>query len=315
MPIRSQMNPTDWGALLFLSAIWGGSFFFVEVALTGLPPLILVALRVSLAGIALWGLLALLPIPLPRQPLIWGQLWFMGLLNNAIPFTLLTFGQVYITGSLASILNATTPLFAVLVAGFLLPDERATTLKTFGVFFGLLGVVVLLAPGLFGGAATGDDAVVDPAWVVLAEIACLGAACAYAFAGVFGRRFSVAGVHPMVTAAGQLTGASLLLWPLALAVDGPSALSGLAHFDVLLSVLALAIVSTSLAYIIYFKLLGDVGATNLLLVTFLVPISATLLGVALLGEALGLFDLFGVLLIALGLSAIDGRLWRRIRPS
>jgi drug/metabolite transporter (DMT)-like permease len=294
--IRLNLGPRDWALLTALSLLWGGSFFFVEVALDALPPFTLVLLRVALAAAALHLFLRVSGLGMPAGWRVWAAFFGMGLLNNAIPFTLLVWGQTQISSSLASILNATTPMFTVLVAHAATRDERITGGRLLGVVIGFAGVAVMLGPDALAGL--GDD--------LLAQIACLGAALSYAFAGVFGRRFKRMGVKPVQTAAGQVTASSLLLLPLALLVDRPWALA-LPGLDVWAAVVGLALLSTALAYILYFRILSTSGATNLLLVTLLIPVTAILLGVMILGERLEPEHLAGMALIALGLAAIDGR--------
>lgn len=295
--VSRAMNARDWGLLLTLSLLWGGSFFFVGVAVHELPPLTIVALRVGLAAPVLWLAIRALGVPVPRDPKIWAAFLVMGVLNNVIPFSLIVWGQTQIASGLALILNATTPLFTVVVAGVLLTDERLSARKVGGVVVGFVGVVVLMggdALGLAGGTP------------VLAQLAILGASLSYAFAGTFGRRFARLGVAPMVTAAGQVTGSSLVLVPLALVVDQPWTLP-MPSAAVVASVVALAVVSTALAYGLYFRILGTAGATNLLLVTFLIPVTANLLGILVLGETLGVEHVLGMALIGLGLAVMDGR--------
>lgn len=290
----------NWILLVLLSALWGGSFFFVEVALADLPPLTLVTLRVGIAAIALWAFVFAVGGRLPRRPGIWAAFVGMALLNNTIPFSLIAWGQTEISSGLASILNATTPLFTVLVAGALLADERVTRPKVLGVLAGFAGVVVMIGPDAIGGIGT----------ALLAQLAILAAALSYAFAGVFGRRFQKLGIDPVMTAAGQVTAATVLLAPLAVFAEQPFAL-GNPSLETWAAVLGLAIVSTAVAYILYFRILASSGATNLLLVTFLIPVSAVLLGIGILGETLLTRHIIGMALIAVGLSAIDARLWRR----
>ena len=296
------MNPREWAMLLILSVLWGGSFFFVEVALADLPPLTVVSMRVGLAALALWVFVIATGRGLPRWGSTWRDFAGMALLNNAIPFSLIAWGQTEIASGLASILNATTPLFTVIVAGLLLADERATPLKLTGVIAGFTGVVVMIGPEALGGLGTG----------VIAQLAVLGAAVSYAFAGVFGRRFQRTGVDPVVTAAGQVTMATIFLAPVALWVEAPIDTGGVSA-DVWLAVAALALLSTAVAYILYFRILATAGATNLLLVTFLIPVSAIVLGVLVLGEGLATIHMIGMALIGIGLSAIDGRLWARFK--
>jgi len=291
------MSPRDWALLLVLSLLWGGSFFFVGVAVKALPPFTIVALRVGLAAPILWIVIRLLGIAVPVAPKIWAAFLAMGVLNNVIPFSLIVWGQTQIASGLASILNATTPLFTVVVAGALLADERLSPRKGMGVVIGFTGAVVLIGGDVLGTAGGAP---------VLAQLAILGASLSYAFAGTFGRRFARWGVAPMVTAAGQVTGSSLVLVPLALVVDQPWTLPTPGAF-VVMSVVALALVSTALAYGIYFRILGTAGTTNLLLVTFLIPVTANLLGVLVLGETLSGAHLLGMVLIGGGLAVMDGR--------
>jgi drug/metabolite transporter (DMT)-like permease len=292
------MSRSDWMALLALSLLWGGSFFFVEVALRGLPPLTIVWCRVALAAVFI-GLAMRVTGMGPPARRAWPALLVMGFLNNAVPFTLFVVAQGQITGSLAAILNATTPLFTVLVAHLATRDERLTPAKITGVCLGFGGVVVMMS----GTAFAGD---------VWAKLACLMAAVSYALAGVWGRRFRVMGVPPLPTAFGQVAASSLLLLPVWLWVDRPWALA-VPGREVWGAVIGIAALSTALAYLIYFRLLASAGATNLLLVTFLIPVSATLLGVAILGERLEPQHVAGFALIAAGLMAIDGRIARRVR--
>lgn len=299
MTINRVMGVDEWSMLVVLSVLWGGSFFFVELIVHDMTPLAIVTLRVALAAPALWCVIAILRIPLPSLTSVWRDFLGMGLLNNVIPFLLIVWGQTQIASGLASILNATTPIFSVLVAGWLLADERITKLGLVGVGFGFLGVCVLVGRTAFDGV--GDD--------LAAQIAVLGAALSYAFAAVFGRRFRAKQVHPIVTAAGQVTASAVMLLCLSLVFGEANQLipPGLVAFG---AIMALAFLSTALAYILYFRILAASGATNILLVTFLVPVSAILLGSLVLGERLAATHFVGMVLIGIGLSAIDGRLWR-----
>ncbi len=303
--INPSMGTTEWLMLVVLSVLWGGSFFFVGVAVSELPPLTIVTLRVGLAAVTLWVVVACLRIRVPGSMSLWGAFICMGALNNVIPFSLIVWGQTQIASGLAAILNATTPIFTVLVAGSLLADERLTPTKVLGVAFGFVGTVLMIGTDAFAGL--GSD--------VLAQLAVLGAAIAYAFAGVYGRRFKRMGVNPIVTAAGQVTASTILLAPAALIVDVPWTLA-LPGAETWGSIISLAVLSTALAYVLYFRILAASGATNLLLVTFLVPVSAILLGSLILGERLELVHFVGMGLIGLGLGAIDGRLFGRAeRPA
>ncbi|WP_420392531.1 DMT family transporter [Acuticoccus sp.] len=300
-PASLSMAPLDWGLLLTLSVLWGGSFFFTGVAVRELPTLTIVALRVGLAAIVLWAVLAALGRPVPRTRSVWLAFLVMGVLNNVVPFVLFVYGQQTIASALAAILNATTPLFTVVVAGVLLTDERLTAGKLVGVAVGFAGVVLMVGPRALEGL--GADG-----W---AQLACLAAALSYACAGVWGRRFRTLKVDPIVVAAGQVTVSAALLVPIALFLDAPWTLPA-PSMATGAAIVALAVVSTALAYILYFKILERAGATNVLLVTLLVPASAIVLGTLILGERLGWVHAAGMALIAVGLSAIDGRLWRAL---
>ena len=214
----------------------------------------------------------------------WPALLVMGFLNNAVPFTLFAVAQGQISGSLAAILNATTPLFTVLVAHAATADEKLNRAKAMGLALGFAGVVVMMG----GVTVAGDN------W---AKIACLLAAFSYALASVWGRRFRRLGVPPLATAFGQVTASSLLLLPVWLVVDRPWTLP-MPGADVLCAVIGIAALSTALAYLLYFRLLASAGATNLALVTFLIPVSAALLGMVILGERLAPQHVAGFALIA-----------------
>jgi drug/metabolite transporter (DMT)-like permease len=288
------MRQTDRILIVTLSLLWGGSFLFVEVALQGLPPVTVVFGRVSLAVLMLGLILALAGQRLPRKA--WGAALVMGILNNAVPFTLFAYAQGRIDGGLAAIVNATTPLWTVAVAHVFTLDERLTAPKVLALILGLGGVVVMTG-GASGEGARGE---------VFAILACLAAAFAYGLAGVWGRRFRAMGVAPLATAFGQLAGSTLVLLPFWLFLDRPWSLNW-PGLPPLLAVLAIASLSTALAYLIYFRLLASVGATNLSLVTFLIPVSAVAMGVLFLGETVLPRHVFGFLLIVAGLLVINAK--------
>ena len=302
--INQHMGATDIGMLLMLSVLWGGSFFFVEVLIQHLPPLTIVTSRVGFAALGLWALIPALKVPLPSTSQQWGALFVVGLLNNALPFCLIVWGQTQISSGLASIINATTPFFTVLVAGALLADERITKNKLLGVLLGIIGTIVLIGPKVLGGV-TGS---------VFGQLAVMGAALSYALAAAYSRRFKRWRLSPLMVAAGQVTMATLVLLPITLMIDQPWTLSAI-PLVAIGSVAGLAFFSTVLAYILYFRLIDSAGATNAALVTFLVPISAILLGVAVLGEEFSLLHAAGMGLIGLGLLVMDGRLLHRLRKT
>ncbi|MFH1156060.1 MAG: DMT family transporter [Pseudomonadota bacterium] len=294
------MGVLDWGLLFCLSILWGGSFFFGKVALSELKPFTVVLGRVCIAAIALNIIVRVAGNKMPSSPRIWVAFLIMGLLNNLIPFSLIFWGQTQIASSLAAILNATTPVWAVLLAHFLTSDERLTVNRLVGVLFSLVGVVVMIGLDALNGFGTN----------VIAQLAVLGAAISYSFAGIYGKRFK--GIPPIVTATGQLTGTTIMMIPLALVIDKPWLLP-MPSVQVLGALLGLALLCTALAYIIYFRLLATTGATNLLLVTFLIPVSAIILGTTFLNEKLSMEQVVGMGLIGLGLIAIDGRFLKKIQ--
>lgn len=301
-----EMGLAEWGMLGTLSLLWGGSFLFNGILVQTWPPLTIVTARVILAALSLWAFVRLSGLAIPRGRDVWLAFFGMGLLNNVIPFTLIVWGQTQIASGLAAILNATTPLFGVLVAHVLTTDEKLTVNRFVGVVIGIAGVAWMIGPSVFGPSLSGHAN--GALW---GELAALTAAVSYAFAGIFGRRFRRMGLAPIMPAAGQVTASAVLLLPVALLVDRPWTLpvGGLETWGALIG---LAILSTAVAYILFFRILATAGATNLMLVTILIPPSAILLGAIVLGEQLALRHLVGLVLIAIGLAAIDGRLWRRM---
>ncbi len=285
--------------LIVLSVLWGGSFFFNEIALKEIPPLTLSMLRVGGAALVFWTYVLATGRHIPRNPRLWGAFFIMGTLNNAFPFSLIAFAQTEIASSLASIIISTTPLFAVVIAGVVLPDERLTPRRMLSVIIGLAGVITMIGPSVLRGI--GSD--------VLAQFAMLGAAIFYASSTVYARRFKEEGLTPSVLVTGQVTMSSLLLIPTALYFDQPLSI-GLPSGDVIAAVLGVTFLSTVLAYILYFRILSASGATNVALVAFLIPVSAILLGVGILGESLTVIQVVGMVSIALGLAIMDGRLFQ-----
>lgn len=291
------MTARVWIWLLSLSVLWGGSFFFAKVALDELAPLSVVFGRVALAAVALNLALAFSAGSLFQRKVPWRSFFAMGMLNNIVPFALIFWGQTQIASGLASIINATTPLFTLVVAHFLTKDERIDAVKLSALLIGIGGVAVLMGPD-----------VLNSSHGLWGQVACLGAALSYAFAGIYGRRFKTMGVAPLDAAAGQLTASTMLILPIMLIVDQPWALPAFPSATVWAALSGLALLSTAIAYVLYFRILSAAGATNLLLVTFLIPATAILLGAAVLGEHLLPRHFAGMALIGLSLAAIDGRL-------
>lgn len=290
------MGGTEWALLLILAALWGGSFFFYKVLVAALPLFTVVLGRVGLAAIVLNIWLIARRDFMPTSPRLWGSFIIMGLLNNVIPFTLIAFGETRIFSGLAAILNAATPLFTVLVAHVLTPNEKLVPGKAVGVVIGFIGVAVLVGGNTLGQIGSSD---------LIGEAACLLAALIYAFAGVYGRRFKK--IDPVKVATGQITGSTIVLIPLAALIDRPWTLPAPTE-AVWGSIAGIALLCTVVAYVLYFRILAAAGATNLLLVTFLIPISAILLGWFVLGEAMSPSAFGGMAVIGIGLACIDGRL-------
>ena len=304
--IRTQMNGHDWAILGGLALIWGGAFFLIAVAVRHVPPFTYVLARLALAAMAMLAFLWWRgePLGLPRRA--WGAIILLALINTALPFTLFGWAQTQIASGLASILNATTPIWGVIVAHLFTSDEKITPRKAAGVLVGFAGVALMIGPGLF--ASLGGGA--------LAQLACVVAALSYALAGVWARRFKTMGVSPMSVTTGQLIVGALMMVPVALIGDRPWTLDW-PPLEAIAAIAALAVVCTAFGYVLYFKLIDSSGATNALLVTLLVPPTAILLGVLFLGEVIAPVDIGGLALIGLGLAAIDGRLlsWRPRRAS
>jgi len=298
--MNQVMGARLWFLIVILSIIWGASFFFVEIAVEKMTPLTIVLWRVGFAAFLLLGFVRLTGREMPKNLGIWGAFLAIGMLNNVIPFSLITWGQQYIDSSLAAILNATTPVFSVILAHFLTKDEPLTKNRLLtGVLFGWIGVAVLI----------GIEALSGVGMKIAGQAAVLGAALLYAIAAIFGRRFKE--FDPVVVAAGMLTGSTIIMIPLAFMMEQPLALEP--TFVTWAALFGLSAVSTALAYIIYFHVLSKAGATNILLVTFLIPVSAIFLGMMVLGETPGWNVFAGMGLIFMGLIFIDGRLLKRFK--
>ena len=297
------MTVLVWTQLLVLGAIWGASFFFAHIALEHLPPLTLVFFRVLIAAIALHVYLAVRG-PSARTLLPWaGRFAVLAVLNNIIPFSLIFLGQTRIGAGLASIINATTPFWTLILAQLLTSDEKLKANKLAGIVLGVTGTVVMIGPGAIGDIGA-------PLW---AKLCVLGATVSYAFAAIFAKRFK--DLPPAATAAGQLTASSILVLPLALIVNGTTGLAA-ASAETWGAVFGIALLSTAFAYILYFSIIRAAGATNASLVTLIVPASAILLSGLFLGETLSTADYAGLGLIAIGLVTIDGRVFRaRLSPA
>lgn len=292
---QQSMTTGAWVSLLALALIWGASFLCFALALRELPVFTVVANRVFWGASALWVYVLIRNIPRPASMRQWSALAVMGLLNNAIPFSLIAWGQTHIESGLASILNGTTAIFAVLIAALVFKDEKLTGRKLSGVILASVGALVVVGP----------EALRNFDLRSLAQIALLGASLSYACAAVWAR-FSLSGLHPVMAATGMLTGSTMIMVPLALIVDGtPETLPGATTIAALGF---LALPATAVAYLLYYRCLNLAGSGNLSLVTLLVPPTAVFWGAVILNEALSLTAFSGFILIALGMLVLDGRI-------
>ena len=298
------MTGFEWMLLVLLSVVWGGSFFFNGIALREFPTLTIVTARVGLAALALLFLTRMLGqgIQLNRQ--ILKAFFGMSFLNNVVPFSLIVWGQQHIASGVASILNATTPLFTMLVAHWFTTDEKINPRRLLGVLTGMGGVGLMM----------GLDSMESSGFHLLGQSAILLAAFSYGLAGVYGKRFAQLEIPPLATATGQLCASSMILIPLTLWIDQPWTMA-IPSIEGMGSLLGIALLSTALAYVIYFRLLKTAGATNLLLVTLLIPVSAIILGVFLLDESLEPQHLSGMAVISFGVLIMDGRLLQFFRKT
>ena len=299
MAPQKTLSLAAWVSLISLALIWGVSFLCFAIGLRELGVYTLVAHRVFWGGLVLWGVVFAMRIPLPKSLKTWGALLIMGLLNNAIPFSLIAWGQTHIESGLASILNGSTAIFGILIAAMVFTDECLTPKKLLGVVIAFIGVCITI----------GLDALLNFDIRSLAQLSLLGASLSYGCAASWGR--SLHGLHPIMASTGMLTGAGLIMVPLALFIDGPPS------FTLMPSTFAamafLAIPATAIAYLLYYRALNLAGSGNLSLVTLLVPPTAVFWGAMVLGEALPSSAYLGFGVIALGMIVIDGRAMRVIR--
>jgi drug/metabolite transporter (DMT)-like permease len=295
----NRIDVRDWSLLAVLSILWGGSFFFNGAALRELPPLTLVFLRVVFGAAILLPLLRMQGISFPKGVAGWKPFVAIGLLNNVIPFSLIVIGQTFIPSGLASILNATTPLFTVLVMAAA-QEEALQVRRVAGVALGLAGVIILRGWGVESRAGQG-----------FGILLCLGGAFSYGLAALAARRL-LKDSPPLGTATFQLMASTVMMAIVAGATEQPWHLPmpGVATW---LAVLGLASLSTALAYIVFFQILRRSGATNVMLVTLLIPVTAILLGWLVLGEPISLREIAGAIVIGSALLVIDGRAMRMLQ--
>lgn len=301
------MRSRQWLLFILLSLAWGASFLFIKLALNDLSPLMIGFVRLVIASVTMW----IIAVATHRRPRFGRRTWLtlaaMGLFNNSLAFVLIPWGEQYISSSLAAILNSTVPLFTIVLAHFVVSDERLNNRRVGGLVIGFSGVVVLMAPK--GAASVSDLGNLDS---LLGSLAVVVASICYAIATVIGRR-NLRGEQPVLTSATQLTFGALWLLPVALLSGDLLTLSDVSTFT-WLSMLWLGAVGSGLAYLIYFTLLREVGATQVVVVTYVLPFIGVALGVLLLNEPLTWSMIAGLVLILAGLIAINGVPGRRAKP-
>ncbi len=304
MPSPPRMTAQYWGLLVFLSFLWGGSFFLTSVAIKEITPFTLVFVRLTIADIALFIVIIAIGARIPKDLSTWGQFLVLGTFGSAVPFALIFWGMLKVSGGLASILTSMTPLSTIIIAHFFTADEKLTWQRFWGVMVGVGGVIVIVGPSVLS----------DSGSQIASQAAILAASVCYGIAGVYGKRFF--GMQPVVVAFGQVASAAVLILPMALVFEHPFS-QALPSTAAIASVVALALFSSALAFIVFFRILMRVGATNVVLVTLLIPVTAIILGAVILGEKLLLRHFAGLAVIVCGLLIVDGRIidyFRRRNP-
>lgn len=299
-PAPSHIHLGDWGLLLLLSLLWGGSFLFVGIAVKELSPLVIVMARVVIAAAALLPLHWILVGRLPREREAWVAIIGLSVLNNVIPFTLLVTGQTMIASGLASVINATTPLFGVAILA-LSGQEPLVARKLVGILTGVAGVAILKGGTILGAGSQS-----------IGILLCLGAAASYGLGSLWAK-LKLRNVAPLSMATGQLLCSSAIMLVLGFAFDEPSQLLHVSTSG-WIALLGLALLATSLAYILFFRVVARSGPANVLLVTMMIPASAIAMGTIVLGETLEAQEIIGAAVILLALLIIDGRVLRAVLP-
>ena len=294
-PRPATLNTESWLLILALSLPWGGSFLFFRILAGELPSFTIVLGRLVLAVLLLYPLVRLRG---ERLDVPWGKFMVMGLLNNVIPFSLIAWASIRITGGEAAILNATTPMFGAIVLR-VLAGERLSPSRIAGILLGIAGVATLVGPAALGLGAN-----------LWADLACLGAALSYGVTTLWGRR--VRHIPPLHAATAQCLCSTLMLIPLVALIDQPWTLP-IPSWRAIGALAGIGWLSTGIAYIVFFRIVAVAGVANVMLVTFLAPVSAMILGAIVLGEGVGWNAIAGMILIFAGLAAIDGRLLSRDR--
>ena len=297
---QKDISSRAWAELLILALLWGGSFLSIRIALDEVGFITVVAHRVVWATLLLWIYIWWRKFPIPRDLRIWAAFLIMGLLNNVIPFSLMSWGQLHIESGLTSILNAATAIFGILVAAMVFRDERLTARRVIGVLLGFFGVAI----------AIGLENLLFLDLRSLAQLAILAGTVSYALASSWAR-VTLSDMPPQVAAAGMLTGSSLIILPAAILIEGVPRFD--LQADTILSIAYFSLAATALAYLIYYRVLAMAGSGNLMLTTLIIPPIAILLGAWVLDETLNPRAYLGFALLAIGLIVLDGRLERKVK--
>ncbi len=292
--IQTRISRTSWLTMTLLALIWGGSFLSIRMALEEVGVLTTVAFRVGLAAAALWAFVLVRGLPVPRGAAWIGACLFLGFFNNIVPFCLIVWGQTHIPSGLAGILNASNVIFSVGLAALMFRDERLTARKSLGIMLGLAGVALTIGPGVLSHLDLTS----------LGQLAILGASLSYAISSIFSRH-ALSDVRPEVVAAGMLSVSSLAMVPAAIWIEGAPSLaySGQTWG----ALLYISLISSAFAYILYYRVLLTAGAGNVSLVTLMIAPVAVMLGAMTYGETLPPAAYLGLVLLALGMLVIDGR--------
>lgn len=298
--VQKTLSTESWVLLMILSLLWGGSFLSVRIALDEIGPLTTVAHRTGWAMLILWGYVILRRMPVPSDWRVWLAFLGMGVLNNVVPFSLMAWGQLHIESGLTSILNASTAIFGVIAAAIFFADEKLSARKAIGVTFGFFGVAT----------AIGLSSLAQFDLRSLGQLAVIGGTISYALAGVWARK-TLSHLPPQIAAAGMVTGASLIMIPMAWIIEGPISLDLEPRTWIAIGYYAIA--ATAVAYLLYYRVLQLAGSGNLMLCTLTIAPVAIVLGAVVLGEALPLRAYAGFVLLAIGLIIIDGRLIARLK--
>jgi drug/metabolite transporter (DMT)-like permease len=300
---EKRMGLRNFLGLMFMACLWGPSFLFIKVAVGEIPPLTLVVGRVGLAAVLLYVVLRLQGGKLPRFGPIWKHFAFVGFFSNALPFVLFSWGEQYIDSALAAILNGTTPIFTIVLAHFFITDDRMTPLKVLGTMLGFAGLVLLISPSLLGGIHASS-------WGLLAVTTAAGC---YGIAIVYTRNH-LRGLPRLVAPTAQLIMATIYMLPLSLFIERPFR-QPFPSWTAIGSLLALSVLGTALAFVIYYWVLERTSATYVSMVTYLAPTIGVILGVVILNEQLGWTAYAGCTLILLGVMVVNGVFkninWRR----